>query len=68
MSKILSDGLKTEEERTAYNAGFDSGLNGPNLANCSFTLFSTPEKTKAWQLGLRDGILERELAEEIARG
>lgn len=39
----------------AYEGGYDCGLKGPNTANCNFSFFSCPEKTKAWENGKRDG-------------
>lgn len=49
---------------TSYEAGFDSGLNGPNTVNCHFSIFNTPENTKKWQRGAVDGkdVLLEELA------
>lgn len=38
----------------AYEMGYDCGKNGPNETNCHFTLFSSVNKTKAWELGKRD--------------
>ena len=40
----------------AYQMGQDCARNGANLTNCNFDIFSTPEKTKAWERG-RDKIL-----------
>lgn len=35
----------------AYNFGYDCGKNGANTTNCNFSIFSTPENTKAWERG-----------------
>lgn len=35
--------------------GYDSGLNGASTTNCHFSLFATPELTKAWEEGNRHG-------------
>lgn len=35
----------------AYDFGFDAGKNGANETNSNFAIFSTPEKTKAWERG-----------------
>lgn len=68
MSNILRIfGLNSKDERDAYDAGFDCGLNGPNTDNCDFRLFRTPEMTKAWEIGKRDGESERELAKELSK-
>ena len=39
----------------AYDRGYACGLSGPNEDNCHFTLFATPDMTKAWEHGKRDG-------------
>jgi len=39
----------------AYERGYSCGLNGANDYNCSFRIFSTPENTKAWEEGKKDG-------------
>jgi len=39
----------------AYRMGYDCGINGSNLTNCHFGIFSTPENTKAWERGKKDG-------------
>jgi len=41
-------------ERIAYNFGKDCGLNGANLKNCHFSIFSCPEYTEAWTKGKND--------------
>ena len=38
-----------------YWMGFHAAVNGADKINCSFTLFSTPEKTEAWERGNKDG-------------
>jgi hypothetical protein len=35
--------------------GFDSEFNGANTTNCHFSLFGSPELTKAWELGNKRG-------------
>jgi len=37
-----------------YWQGYDCGKNGANDNNCHFGLFSTPEKTKAWENGKKE--------------
>ncbi len=39
----------------AYKMGLDCALNGVNGKNCSFTIFSSAENTKAWEDGKRSG-------------
>ena len=43
----------------AYEQGFDSGLNGANTTNCHFTLFSSPDKTRAWERGNHAGKIKK---------
>lgn len=38
----------------AYNRGYDCGENRANTWNSNFKVFSTPEKTAAWEEGKRD--------------
>jgi hypothetical protein len=45
----------SEALKSAYDAGYDAGKNGPNTTNCHFSIFSAPEKTKAWEQGKADG-------------
>lgn len=40
---------------TIYKLGYDCGLNGANTTNCDFRIFSTPENTKEWERGNKDG-------------
>ena len=44
----------------AYEQGYNCGLNGANIINCHYGLFSCPEKTKAWEDGKRDGEKEKQ--------
>ena len=41
--------------KAAYDAGVDCARNGANTTNCDFRLFATPEMTKEWERGKRDG-------------
>jgi len=49
--------ILTEKRATkyAYEMGVDKATNGANLTNCHFGIFSSPENTKAWEEGVRDG-------------
>ena len=42
----------------AYKMGQDCAKNGDNADNCNFAIFSTPENTKAWEQGKKDGDAE----------
>lgn len=53
LHKIYSD-----EEQMAYDAGYSAGIDGADTTNCNFSIFSTPEKTKAWEAGKQNGDAE----------
>ena len=36
---------------TPFQAGYDCGKNGPNNANCNFSIFSSQERTREWESG-----------------
>jgi hypothetical protein len=40
---------------TAYDAGHDAGLRGPDTNNCHFGYFRSKESTADWERGNRDG-------------
>lgn len=44
----------------AYRLGYDCDLNGPNLTNSSYLIFSVPENTREWERGKKE-------AEEIKK-
>jgi len=56
IESILSEYKK---ERDPYKLGFDCGLNGANMENCHCSIFSSPENTKKWEQGKRDGDAKR---------
>lgn len=49
-----------------YSLGFDCGKNGPNTTNCSFSIFSSKEATRAWERGKR--VAEAEKATSVPSG
>jgi hypothetical protein len=51
----------TELERIEA-LGYDSGKNGANLTNCDFRIFSTGERTRAWERGNEKAQQEIKLA------
>lgn len=51
MSKEYSD----SELQNCFEMGHDYKENGADEVNCNFQLFSTPEKTKAWEHGHKNG-------------
>lgn len=55
MRLLLTSKVSAEEAR---RKGYDFGLHGANETNCHFSLFSSPELTKAWEEGKRRGTEE----------
>lgn len=52
--KDLTSGSISKEE--AYKRGYDNGLTGKATDyNCHFKIFSSPENTKQWELGKKEG-------------
>ena len=51
---------KTEE----YIQGFDAGRYGANEKNCNFRLFSTPEKTREWEKGNKQGLKQKKIIDK----
>ncbi len=50
ISKLI---LPKRVENYAYKMGKDCALNGANTKNCHFSIFSSPQNTKAWERGKR---------------
>ena len=48
----------------AYCMGYDAGINGPNMQNTHFSIFSKPEFTKEWERGKKLGDQHRRDAAE----
>jgi hypothetical protein len=53
--KVLRAFEQPTSFRDAYAAGYDCGMYGPNTANCDFRWFRSPEMTKDWERGKKDG-------------
>ena len=51
---IVAEETMTELQQ-CYDRGYDCGLHGANETNCSFRIFSTPERTRAWEAGKKAG-------------
>jgi len=47
------DALNREDH--AFQMGVDCARNGANSINCHFSIFSTPERIKAWEDGKKHG-------------
>lgn len=59
--------MRTPEELTEAEAmGYDAGRNMPNMKNCHFSLFASPELTRAWERGKKRGDAEREALESLS--
>ena len=58
-SEYLPSYVKAEMD-FAYKMGFDCAVNGANAINSNFKIFNTPENTKAWEEGKRDGQKEKD--------
>lgn len=41
-------------KKQAYKLGIKAAKNGPNMENCNFSIFETPETRDAWQQGFND--------------
>lgn len=59
MSKFAMSKFATVEQMCEA-AGYDAGRNKPDEQNCHFSLFGTPEMTRAWERGKLRGDRERE--------
>lgn len=52
--------MEKRTEKEAEQAGWEAGYHGPNVTNTHFSLFTTPELTKAWECGHANGKNERQ--------
>lgn len=57
--KTLAKTSAVLNNQDVFKKGYDCGKNGSNTENCHFSLFSTPERTKAWEEGKKAGELAR---------
>jgi len=48
--------MSKREKSKEYKAGYDAGFSEPNEINCDFRFFATPEQTKEWEKGNKDGL------------
>lgn len=49
----------------AYKMGYDCGMNGSNLTNSNFAIFSTPENTKEWERGKKEAEIIKEKSKRV---
>jgi len=43
--------IEDVSEEECYDAGYSCVEDGPDLVNCHFRFFQTPERTAAWERG-----------------
>ncbi len=51
MKRIYDD----TQLQKCYEAGYDASINGGNISNSHFSLFTSPDRTKAWERGNKLG-------------
>ncbi len=51
MKRIYDDTILQK----CYEGGFDCAINGANMANSNFLMFTSPDRTKAWKRGNKEG-------------
>ncbi len=52
-----------DKDHPAYVAGWSCGMLGPNMENCNFSLFNSPESLRLWNLGKTDAMEWKERTE-----
>lgn len=64
ITKIAAKKLKIDlpviSEDCAYKMGYDCEMNGANLENCHFTIFSSQANKRAWENGREQAKREKE--------
>ena len=50
-----------ETLQKCYEKGYDAGKNGANTTNSHFSLFTSPDRTKAWEKGNKRAKEERQV-------
>lgn len=53
--------IQSPELAKCYELGYDCAVNGANTTNCHFSIFSSPDRTKAWEDGKKVGEQEGEI-------
>lgn len=62
--KQFVDELPKSNQKICYAMGYDAAMNGADEKNCHFSLFSSKENTAAWEAGNRQGVKDREAAQQ----
>ena len=65
---LLAEGLASDLEIGAYNAGRDYAYNGPNGGNSDEALLENEKTRVAWNRGNQDGHAEIASAKDVAEG
>ena len=65
---LLAEGLASDLEMGAYNAGRDCAYDGPNCDNSDKALFENEKTRVAWERGKQDGEAEIASAKDVAEG
>ena len=62
IQKFLAE-IHTASEKICFAMGYDCEMNGADEKNCHFSLFSSPENTKAWESGKEKARLTKRAAD-----
>jgi len=62
IQKFLAE-IPTANEKICFAMGYDCEMNGADEKNCHFSLFSSPENTKAWESGKEKARLTKRAAD-----
>ncbi len=54
MENILTQTVSQTDLKYAYECGKDCAINGANLNNCNFRIFSSVEMCKEWERGKKE--------------
>lgn len=56
IEKLIKNFIPSKRSKEyAYKMGLDCVKKGENTTNCHFSIFSSPENTRAWEKGVKDG-------------
>lgn len=59
IQKFLND-IPKPDEKVCFAMGYDSEVNGADEKNCHFSLFSSVERTRAWERGKEQAVKDRQ--------
>ena len=58
IQKFLND-IPSPDEKVCFAMGYDSEVNGADEKNCHFSLFSSVERTRAWERGKAQAVKDK---------